>query len=351
MFALAQPRINGVGTAVPEHRVPQEEAKRFFVDIFREGDLDVDRLSSVFDNAQIDMRYFCTPLEWLAEDRSFEEKNTRYIEHATDLGAQAAKQALEEAAITPREIHSIVVVSSGGIAVPSLDARIIEKLGLSRHVTRKSLFGLGCAGGVNGISHAADYARGNPGQNVLFVAVEPNMLTFQRNDLSETNFVSCSIFGDGAAAVVLNTWGKGPKFIGRHNTLIPCTDDILGWDIINTGFKVRLSSHLPSVVLAHLPQLFEDACDRWGISRQHISNFLIHPGGARVLKGCVETLDLTEAHLVHSAGILRDYGNMSSPTALFVLDRYMKQATQNGEYSLMIGFGPGFSTDQALLQW
>jgi len=348
---LAQPRINGLGTAVPANKFTQDEAKQFFTELFRESDLDVDRLSSVFDNACIDTRYSTEPLEWLRDKHSFEEKNNLYIQHATTIATEAAKRALADAEILPKDVHSIMVVSSAGIATPSLDTQLIQGLGLSRHVARKSLFGLGCAGGVNGISHAADYSRGNPGQNVLFVAVETSLLTFQRDDPSPTNFMSCSIFGDGAAAAVLNTWGKGPKFIGRHNTLLPDSEHILGWDIINSGLKVRISPDLPLVVMSHLPQMFEDACDRWGVSHHQIHNFILHPGGAKVVQGYRDAIDVTEKHLRHTSDILRNYGNMSSPTVLFVLDRFLREPPSTGEYGVMIGFGPGFSADQALFQW
>ena len=348
---LAQPRINGVGTAVPAHRFTQAEAKEFFTEHFRQGDLDVDRLSSVFDNARISIRYSSKPLEWLAGAHTFEEKNSLFIEHATQLAAEACRRAMEDAEILPRNIHSLVVVSSAGIATPGLDARLIHELSLSRNVTRKALFGLGCAGGVNGMSHTADYARAHPGQNVLFVAVEPNMLTFQSDDFSKTNFISTSLFGDGAAAVVINTWGNGPRFIDRHNTLLPSSGHIMGWDIIETGLKVRISTDLPDMVQVHLPQLFEDACDRWGVSRQQIQNYVLHPGGAKVIDGYANTIDLTERHLATTLAVLRDFGNMSSPTVLFVLDRFVHQPPPTGEYGVMIGFGPGFSADQALLQW
>lgn len=348
---LVQPRINGLGTSVPSNRLAQADAKEFFFELFREGLEDIDRLITVFDTGLIKTRYMAEPLEWMREDHTFGEKNSLVIKHTTQIAAQAARKAIEKARVLTKDISILVFVSSSCVATPSLDALLIQEIGLSRHTAREPMVGLGCAGGVAGLSLAADLARSHPGQNVLFVAAELNSLTFQRSDLSRPNLVSTSLFGDGAAAVVLNTWGNGPKLIGSHNTLLPKTEWVMGWDIIETGLKVRIAADIPAVVLAQLPQLFEDACDKWGVSRQQIKHFILHPGGAKVLDGFVQTLDLTEQHLTHSSGVLRDYGNMSSPTVLFVLDHFINDSPKKGEYGLMVGFGPGFSADQALLQW
>ncbi len=348
---LAPPRINGLATAAPATKVPQPDAKAYFTELFRKGLADVDRLSSVFDNGRVDNRYIAESLEWMGSQHSFEEKNRLVIDHSVEVAAEAAEKAFADAGIHAKDIEALVVVSSSSVATPSLDALLIERLGLSRHTVRQPMFGLGCAGGVAGISHAADLARSMPGRNVLFIAVEMNTLTFQCNDMSKTNFISSSLFGDGAAAVVLNTWGDGPKFIGRHNTLLPKSEWVMGWEVIETGLKVRISTDIPSVVDIQLPQLFEDACDRWGVSRQQIRHFILHPGGARVLDAYVNTLDLSEENLKHSSDVLREFGNMSSPTVLFVLDRFLREPPEAGEYGILLGFGPGFSADQALLQW
>lgn len=348
---LTRPRVNGIGTAVPEHRFSQRDAKNFFSHYFRNKDSDLDRLVSVFDNSRIKTRYSAMPLEWFEQPHTFSELNALIEEHAVDLATRAAQRAIDDAEIMPKDIEAIVFVSSTGVAAPSLDVRLIQKLGLSRHTARKPIFGLGCAGGVAGMAHASDLAQGKPGHNVLLVAVEMCTLTFQREDASPANMVSASLFSDGAAAAVLNTWGSGPELIGGHHTLIPMSEDVLGWDIIDSGLKVRLSPDLPSVVLAQLPQIFEDACDKWGVTREEIRHFVLHPGGNKVLEGYAHCLGLNDDNLRHSRNILENYGNMSSPTAIFVLQRFLEETPPQGDYALMIGFGPGFSADQTLLRW
>jgi alkylresorcinol/alkylpyrone synthase len=342
------PKILSVATALPPHRVGQGEAKRFARGMFAEAHKDIERLIPIFNNVHVDNRYFCVPVEWFEEDHSFPEKNALYGEHALNLSEKAARRALDRAGADPEDVGAIFFVSTTGLSTPSLDSKLIFRLGLSEHTRRIPIWGLGCAAGVAGLARAADHARLYPEKATLLVAVELCGLTFQRGDLSKSNLVSTSLFADGAAAVMLGAGNgaSGLELLGGHSTTWPETQDIMGWDMVETGFKVKISRSIPTLVRQRMAGNLVAACDSVGLAPEGITHFLAHPGGAKVLDAFEEVLGFEPGGLVLPREILRECGNMSSVTVMFVLERFLQGSERSaGDVGVLSAMGPGFSAE------
>ena len=344
------PKILSVATALPPHRVGQHEAKRFAYGMFAEAHKNFERLIPIFDNVHVENRHFCVPVEWFEEDHSFPEKNALYVEHALDLSEKAARRALDKVGADPKEVGAIFFVSTTGFSTPSLDAKLIFRLGLSEHTRRVPIWGLGCAAGAAGLARAAEHAHLYPGELVLLVGVELSGLTFQRGDLSKSNLVSTSLFADGAAAVVLGA-GAGPEVLGGYSTTWPGTEDVMGWELVETGLKVQLSKSVPVIVRERLRPNLVQACVSLGLDFDELEHYVLHPGGAKVLDAFEEVLGIEPGGLAFSRAVLRECGNMSSVTVLFILDRFL----QGAEYAprdlgVLSALGPGFSAEHVFFR-
>ena len=310
----------------------------------------MDRLLPVFDNAHIRARHFCRPLEWFGREWSFPERNALYVEHALELSEKAARRCLNRAGVEPEEVGALFFVSTTGISTPSLDARLLFELGLNPNLKRIPVWGLGCAGGAAGVARAADYARAYPDELVLVVAVELCGLTFQVGDISKSNLVAASLFADGAAAVLLGA-GEGPEILGSHSTIWPGTEDVMGWDLIESGLKVRFAKSVPQIVRTRTRATVEEACEKHGVAPVDLRHLVVHPGGARVLEAYEEALGLVPGSLDLSWEILRHYGNMSSVSVLFVLERFLEgYPVGSGEHGSISALGPGFSAEHVLFR-
>jgi alkylresorcinol/alkylpyrone synthase len=342
-------RIQGVGSAVPEHVCDQVYVRKVVENLFSERVENLERLLKVFDHLHIEQRYIAREPEWYRKDRGFGETNDLYIETAIKLSVEAAQTAIARAAVGTDNFGGIVVASTTGMMTPSLEAHLAQDLGMPFDVVRVPLFGLGCAGGVAGLARAAELSTIRDGAPVLFVAVEICSATFQRNDLSKSNLVGTSIFGDGAAAVVVGRADVGPEVVGSYHRLFPDTYDIMGWDFIDSGMKVRFSRDIPNFVRTHLPGVLEEACASWGVSKEEIVSYITHPGGAKVLEAFAEVIGGDQRTLATSHEILRLHGNMSSASILFVLEKMLEKDELRPGYGLMSALGPGFSSDQLLL--
>ena len=344
------PRILSVATVVPKHRVVQSTTRDFARAMFSGVYKDVERLLPVFDNVEIDGRNFCVPPEWFYEDHTFPEKNALYVEHALELSEKAAHRALDKAGADPSEVGAIFFVSTTGLSTPSIDSQLLPRLGLSEHTRRVPIWGLGCAAGVGGLARALDHARVYPEEKVLLVGVELCGLTFQWGDRSKAGLVSTALFADGAAAAVLGN-APGPELLGSHSTTWPGTEDIMGWEIIEAGFKVQLSRSIPQLVRERMPQNIETACSSVGLAPEEVEHLVTHPGGAKVLDAFEEVFGLGPGGLVLSREVLRDYGNMSSVTVLFILERFLESgAYAPGEYGVISALGPGFSAEHVFFR-
>lgn len=344
-------KIQAIGTAVPKYSITQEDVKEFAWQLFGQSYKDINRLLTIFDHSHIRQRYLAMPKVWYQSEHSFAEANAIYKEVGLDLAEQACLAAIREAGIKTDEIGMILFVSSTGIATPTFDALLIEKLGLKADTKRVPIWGLGCAGGVAGLARAAEFAKMMPGKSVLIVGLELCSLTFQCNDFSKANLVGTSLFADGAAAVLLSTNGDGPEIRSSSSHLFSQSEDIMGWDLVETGLKVRFSKSIPQLIMKFLPQVVSDSCKSWYIESDKIAYYIVHPGGAKVIQAYKESLELNDDILQYAVQTLYNYGNMSSVSVLFELKAFMHHSVKKGKYGLMLALGPGFSAEQVLFLW
>ncbi len=350
---LPTARIRAVATATPPHRFPQELTRDAAREVFADRLRDFDRLAPVFTNAGIETRYSCVPIDWYKRPRNWSERNAMFLDSAVDVLERASWQAMERARLGPDDIDAIVAVSSTGVATPSLDALLMERMGLRRDVQRLPIFGLGCAGGVIGLARAANWARSMPGRNVLFLVVELCALSFRHGDLGKANIVATALFGDGGAAAILRADpddrqpGDGAVRAWTEHTW-PHTLDIMGWDVKDDGLGVIFSQSIPALVRERFGAVADAFLAENGLDRTRLAGSVCHPGGAKVLEALAEVLSPCEAGLDDARDVLRDYGNMSAATALFVLERRMAKGATGPH--LMSALGPGFTAGLALLE-
>lgn len=343
-----QVNISSLATAVPEHRYTQDEA----LELARRMFPAYGRLESVFANTGIHHRHSCVPLDWFSEPHNWVDRNAVYESSALDLLEQVARSAITKAGIGFDDIGAIVTVSTTGLSVPSLDAKLMHRLGLKPDTERLPIFGLGCAGGVTGLGRAARLAATMDGRAVLMLCVELCGLNFRASQQSKVDFVSCALFADGAAGAILQASdgddesGLGSiTAVGEHNW--PDTNEIMGWSIEEDGFGVVMSTQIPQFARKELREAVESFLGRHDMDLDDLDGIVSHPGGRKVLEAISHSLDIDQTELVHGWEVLRDYGNMSSPTVMFVLERTLA-ASATGRH-LMAAFGPGFTVSFALL--
>jgi alkylresorcinol/alkylpyrone synthase len=354
------PELIALATAVPSHTIRQADAKAFAEHLFTETLAENPRLIEVFDNGDIDTRYLCVPLEWCGTDHTFAEKNDLYVEQGVPLAAEAARTALARAGLAPGDVDHLVFVSSTGIATPSLDAHLINRLGFRSDIHRTPIWGLGCAGGAVGLARARDFALADPAARVLLVTLEMCSLSFQRNDLSKRNLVATSLFADGAAAAVvvgreasgfLDNSSPGVELIATQSTLWTDTLDVMGWTVDGDGLHVVFSRDIPTIVRDRVRPGLSTFLENCGLSLESLTHVVAHPGGVKVLRAYEEALDLAPDAMRHARGVLREYGNMSSPTCLFVLERFLAaREFAVGDSAIVAALGPGFSSEYVLLR-
>lgn len=343
-------RVLSVGTASPAYSVSQEETKAFAANFFAGSLPALHRLLSAFDNTRIARRQLVRPVSWYAEPHSFAEKNAVYCEAVIELSAQAAAQALDRARLAPSDVDSIVFVSSTGIRTPSVDGALIERLGLPRSTVRLPVWGLGCAGGAAGLARAAELvaARGKP---VLMVAAEVCSATFVHGDRTRSNLIATALFGDGAAAAVLAPGEEGLVVRGSVSRLLEDSENVMGWSVVEEGLRVRFAQSIPSIVRSVVPALRQEAADAMGVMPETFTRFVLHPGGAKVLEAYQDALGVDAEALRDAYDVLREHGNMSSPTVLFVLERFLREFPSAAGDALLLGLGPGFSAEGVVLRW
>ncbi len=335
-------KLISLATAVPEHILYQEDVAAAARELFGKRYAAFERMAPVFLTAGIHKRHAARPIEWYAAPHGWKERTAAYLEVAQTLFVDATAKALEAAQLSPQEIDIVVTVSSTGIATPSLEARAAQAVGFREDIQRVPVFGLGCAGGVSGFAIASRLAQSQPGANVLLVVVELCTLAFRLDQLSKANIVASALFGDGAAACVLCARDGGIAEVesaGEHTW--PNTLDIMGWDLDSQGFEVIFQQAIPSFAEAHLEAALTRILQRAHLRMEDVDRFICHPGGAKVIVALERALSLPQGMLQHERDTLSEYGNMSAPTALFVLDRNLREGLP--PRSVVTAMGPGFS--------
>ena len=336
--------VKGIGTAVPPHAMRQSDVLEQARHLLAPKYPFFEKLVPAFENAGVDTRYSVMPMDWYAEDHGWADRGAAYMTGATELFVDAARDALAAAGIAADQVDTVVTVSSTGIATPTLEAQAFRTMGFRRDLRRVPVFGLGCAGGVSGLSIARRLAAADPGSTVLMVAVETCSLSFRSDRLQKADVIATVLFGDGAAAAVI---GAGTGAAGEvtlhegHEHLFPDTLPIMGWDVDDTGLGVIFDRSIPGFVAEEFRPAILSMLQEAELDLGQIDRFVCHPGGAKVVEAIEATMDLPPGALDAERAILRDFGNMSAPTALFVLKRVL-QAGQTGTLALC-ALGPGFT--------
>ena len=348
------PKLAGVDTALAPYRVEQAVVRELAGRIFRGRLPHLDRLLSVFDHAGIHTRYLSVPLSWFERAHTAEESNRIFIETATCLGARASENVLAKAGLEPSDIDYVLYINTTGLATPSIDARLINLLKLRPDVRRTPVWGLGCAGGAAGLSHAYHYALGHPRARILVVAVELCGLTFVPDDYSKSNLIATALFADGAAAALVcgdEVETEGLEILATQSAFYPDSLDVMGWNINSRGMQVVFDKRIPDIIRANAAGELENFLRAHGVKQNDVWHYLYHPGGTKVVKAYEQAYGVTNGSLSTSRGVLADFGNMSSVTVLFVLDRYLEKCGFGKEgYGVISALGPGFCSESLLVK-
>jgi alkylresorcinol/alkylpyrone synthase len=348
------PTIVGTSVALPAHRYSQAEVVSRLTDVVEPG---FERFAQ---SSGVDHRSLALPLERYSSLDGFTEANAAYIDVAVELGRRAVESALEAAHLSPADVDAIVTVSSTGVAVPTIDARIVDAVGLRPDVKHIPLFGLGCVAGAAGLARVHDYLRGFPGHVAVLLSVELCSLTLQRDDTSIPALIGVCLFGDGAAAVVAagaERKASGPaarpmpRVLDTRSRLFPGTVDVMGWNVSSRGFGLVMSRDVPRMAENHLAAEVDSFLAGHGLTTADIATWICHPGGPKVLEAIAGAIGVPSAALRHSWESMRDNGNISSASVLDVLDRTLAARPVDGSLAVMLAMGPGFSFELLLLGW
>jgi alkylresorcinol/alkylpyrone synthase len=348
-------RIASVASALPPHYYEQEILLEALKRHWGRSHYNTERLDSLHHHVLVGGRHLALPLEDYPRLSGFRESNDAWIRVAQEVGERAVLLAVERAGVALSEIDCLLFVSVTGIATPSIDARLMNRLRLSPHVKRLPIFGLGCVAGAAGVARAADFVRAYKRGVAVLLAVELCSLTLQREDLSIPNLIATGLFGDGAAACVVvgeERGDRGPRVVATRSVFYPATEEVMGWRMSESGFGVVLSARVPDMVREHLRRDVDDFLGDCGLSRPDIESWISHPGGPRVLEAMAETLELPADALSLSWESLRAVGNVSSASVLMVMEATWKQRRPRaGSYGLLLAMGPGFCSELVLLEW
>jgi alkylresorcinol/alkylpyrone synthase len=353
--ASTMARIAAVGAAFPPNFYDQETLLAAFRSHWASRHYNLERLEALHRNVMVGGRHLALPLEQYAGLSGFGAANDAWVRVGLDVGEAAVRHALHAAGLGPAEVDIVIFVSTTGIAAPSLDARLINRLGLPARIKRVPIFGLGCVAGAAGIARAADYLKAFPDQVALLLSVELCSLTLQRDDLSIPNLIASGLFGDGAAAVVLT--GRrhrrnGPRVLATRSVFYPDTEQVMGWTIGDKGFNVMLSAEVPEVARRFLRRDVDAFLGAHGLARADIARWIAHPGGPRVLQAMAEALEVDDEALAPTWRCLREVGNLSSASVLLVLkDSLADLAPPPGSFGVILALGPGFCSELVLVRW
>jgi alkylresorcinol/alkylpyrone synthase len=347
-------RIKAVSKALPQYSRSTAELMPFFnIWLKDQDDRFVRKVFKIFENAGVDKRYAFLSPEEVFSDLSFEERNDIYIREGIKYGAECLRSALAKANWQPEDLDYIITVSCTGIMIPSLDAYLINELKLRQDIVRLPVTEMGCAAGVSGIIYAKNFLKSNPGKRAAVIAVESPTATFQLNDFSMANIVSAAIFGDGAACVLLSAdeEDKGPEIMAEEMYHFYDAENMMGFKMCNTGLQMVLDPAVPQTIADHFPSIIHPFLAKQGLEIKDIDHLIFHPGGKKIVQIVEDLFADLGKNINDTKEVLRLYGNMSSATVLYVLERFMDANPKVGDYGLMLSFGPGFSAQRILLQW
>jgi alkylresorcinol/alkylpyrone synthase len=345
--------IASTSTAVPANVLSLDLVKEYYQRTFSLSRRRLQAMLEVLDNSRIERRYSIFPVDYLVETRSLTQRNSEYREHAIALSRKVTEEALARANRKAADVDMIITVSCTGFMIPSVDAYLVSEMGFRSDVRRLPITELGCAAGAVGLTRAWEYLLAHPGGTVLLIAVELPTLTFQRRDVSQANLISSALFGDGAAAAVITgVPGRGPAILDSQSYLFPQSIDAMGFELKDTGFHIVLSKEVPQLIREKIGALLDGMFSRHALQREQIRAFILHPGGQKLLSYMQQELGLCACQVQPSWDVLRDYGNLSSASVLFVLHEWMARGElKTGDRGFLAAFGPGFSAEMLLLQW
>src|SRR6202789_1456903 len=348
-------QIASVASAFPEFYYKQEVLTEALKHDWRHRLPNPDILDRLDESMQVEGRYLVNPIEFYLNLQTWGEANDSWIAHALELGEKALCKGLHGAGIGAKDLGAIFVTSVTGIAAPSLDARLSNRMGMSPNIKRIPIFGLGLVAGAAGISRAADYVKAYPDQAAALLSVELCSLTLQREDISMAHLISALLFGDGAAATIITgdkRKADGPEILATKSILYPHTEKVMGWDISEKGFKIVLSPEVPATVIKHLGKDVDALLGEQGHKRSDIKTWIMHTGGPKVLESTATALGITADDLAASWACLRKVGNISSTSVLLVLeDVFTHRRPEKGSLSILAAMGPGFCFELVLLRW
>lgn len=347
-------KIKAVSKALPAYTRDTSEILPFLDSwLYGQEDRFVRKVKKIFENAMVDRRYSILSPEEIFSDLSFEERNDIYIREGIKLGAQCLQSAIGKAGWQAGDIDYIITVSCTGIMIPSMDAYLINLLKLRQDIVRLPVTEMGCAAGVSGMIYAKNFLKANPGKRAAVVAVESPTATFQLNDFSMANIVSAAIFGDGAACVLLSSHpdDEGPEVVDEQMYHFYAAEDLMGFKLTNTGLQMVLDVRVPDDIEEHFPNIVHPFLAKNGLKINDMDHLIFHPGGKKIIQVVESLFGEMGKNVDETKEVLRLYGNMSSATVLYVLERIMASEPQAGDRGLMLSFGPGFSAQRILLQW
>ncbi|MBC5838738.1 type III polyketide synthase [Flavobacterium muglaense] len=347
-------KISSVSKQLPKYSRTTEEIMPF-LDSWLSGQEDrfIRKVKKIFEGAAVDKRYsIMDPIEVFTKT-SFEERNDIYVREVIDLGEKVLEKALLKSSWKPTDLDYIITVSCTGIMIPSLDAYLINKLQLRQDIVRLPVTEMGCAAGVSGIIYAKNFLKANPGKRAAVIAVESPTATFQLDDFSMANIVSAAIFGDGAACVLLSSHeeDEGPEILAEEMYHFYDNEHMMGFKLTNSGLQMVLDIEVPNTIASHFPAIIHPFLEKNNLNITDIDHLIFHPGGKKIVQTVEALFSTLGKNIDDTKEVLRLYGNMSSVTVLYVLERFMDKKPVKGEKGLMLSFGPGFSAQRILLQF
>ncbi len=311
------------------------------------------KVLKIFENAAVDKRYSIMDAHEVFLNSSFEEKNDIYVRESIKLAENALKKSLKKAELQAQDIDYIITVSCTGIMIPSLDAYLINSLEMKQDIVRLPVTEMGCAAGVSGIIYAKNFLKANPNKRAAVIAVESPTATFQLEDYSMVNIVSAAIFGDGAASVILSSYEEeqGPEILDEAMYHFYNAEHMMGFKLVNTGLQMILDQSVPQTISDHFPDIVHPFLEKNEMTIEQIDHLIFHPGGRKIVETVENLFGSLGKNIDDTKEVLRLYGNMSSATVLYVLERFLDKKLPKGDTGLMLSFGPGFSAQRILLQW